>query len=260
MAEMPAAVLEALDRDGFYLFPNFLEPDCVAELTARLEQLYAAEGDRAGAEFRLEPGTRRLANLLDKDLTFSRLMDDPSILECVGHVLGPAFKLSSMNARSANPRSDSLQPLHVDQGLLPDSTGPCVFNVVWMLDDFTTENGSLRVVPGTHRSGINPAQTLNDPRAPHPDEVIVTGPAGSAVVMNAHLWHGGSANNTDWPRRAIHSFYCRRDKPQQQYQKGLLRPETVAQLNERQRWILAIDDPENDRLFTATPNMSGFLR
>jgi hypothetical protein len=49
--------------------------------------------------------------------------------------------------------------------------------------------------------------------------------------MNAHLWHGGTANRTSRPRLAMHAFYCRRDKPQQQYQKKLLRPEVQASLS-----------------------------
>ena len=52
----------------------------------------------------------------------------------------------------------------------------------------------------------------------HPREVLVTGP----IVVNAHLWHAGTANLTDKPRTALHGFYCRRDKPQQQYQKNLI--------------------------------------
>ena len=40
--------------------------------------------------------------------------------------------------------------------------------------------------------------------------------------MNAHLWHGGTANHSSAPRLAMHAFYCRDDKPQQQYQKQLL--------------------------------------
>ena len=44
-------------------------------------------------------------------------------------------------------------------------------------------------------------------------------PAVTVVVMNAHLWHGGTANRTSAHRRALHAFYTRWDKPQQQYQK-----------------------------------------
>lgn len=249
-----------LDRDGYLILPHFISTDQLENFRSRVDQLYQEEGDRAGSEFRLEPGTRRLANLGDKGDLFLELAAHPTILGYVHEVLGPGFKLSSLNARSANPNSNSHQPLHVDQGLLPDDRGNSVCNVVLMLDDFTPDNGALRVVPGTHKSGQNPVHSLADPAAPQPGEILVTGEAGTAVVMNAHLWHGGTANRTNQPRRAIHSFYCRRDKPQQQYQKRLLRQETIARLTPAQRQLLAIDDPLNDELSSATPNMSGFLR
>src|SRR5437870_1337827 len=69
-----------------------------------------------------------------------------------------------------------------------------------------------------------PQQALADPLADHPRQVLVAGTAGTVVVLNAHLWHAGTANRTSCPRTALHAFYCRRDKPQQQYQKKLLRP------------------------------------
>jgi hypothetical protein len=55
-------------------------------------------------------------------------------------------------------------------------------------------------------------------------------------------------------------FYCRRDKPQQQYQTGLLRPEVQASLSPELRWILAIDDPLNDQLSAAVTVRSGFMK
>ena len=54
--------------------------------------------------------------------------------------------------------------------------------------------------------------------------------------------------------------YTRNDKPQQQYQKALLRSETVAGLTPLQRRVLALDDVENDRLSSETTRMSGFLK
>jgi hypothetical protein len=244
-----------LTHDGYEVLPGFLSPTRVAALRDEVERLYAREGESAGSEFRLEPNARRLANLADKGKLFLDLIAVPEILAEVAHVLGPKFKLSSLNARSANPHSDSAQPLHCDMGAIPDERGYWVCNTVWMLDDFTEQNGALRVVPGSHRLGHLP------PGPAHPSEVLVTGKAGTVVVMNAHLWHGGSANGTEFPRRAIHGFYCRWDKPQQQYQKSLLRPETLGSLSSAQREILALDDAENDRLSSA-PDIprSGFLK
>jgi ectoine hydroxylase-related dioxygenase (phytanoyl-CoA dioxygenase family) len=101
---------------------------------------------------------------------------------------------------------------------------------------------------------------LDDLNAVHPEEILVTGSAGTVVVMNAHLWHGGTANRTAAERRALHGFYCRCDIPQQQYQKKLLRPETQAALDPALRKILALDDPVNDRLCETGSGQSGFLR
>ena len=244
-----------LAADGYTILPGFLTHARVEELVGAVELLYDAEGERAGSEFRQEPHCRRLANLVDKGALFRQLIAEPVVLAEIAQVLGPEFKLSSLNARSADAMSDSAQPLHADMGAIADERGFWVCNTVWMLDDFTETNGALRVVPGSHCAGRLPTGV-----EAVAGEVLVTGKAGTVVVMNAHLWHGGTANQTEAPRRAIHGFYCRADKPQQQYQKAMLRGETVARLTAEQRRILALDDEENDRL-SANPDVpvSGFL-
>ena len=257
---MTAAERDALDHSGYAVVENILDRDTVAEVRERVEYLYAAEGEKAGAEFRQEPGSRRLANLVDKGEIFERLIATPRILELVAHVLGPRFKLSSFNARSANPHSSEAQPLHCDAGALPDASGYWVCNTIWPLDDFTTENGATRVIPGSQNWAQLPQTVLTDPAAPHPREVLLTAPAGTVIVMNTHAWHGGTANRSGYDRRALHAFYCRFDKPQQQYQKRLLRPETQGRLSPQLRDLLALDDPLNDELSAVETKASGFLR
>lgn len=235
-------------------------PELLDSLRRRVDELFVIEGDRAGAEFKQEPGARRLANLVSKGQVFERVITAPEILECVAHVLGARFKLSSLNARSANPHSDCAQPLHADAGAIADETGYWVCNTVWMLDDFTRENGAIRVIPGSHRWGKLPQDTPANPAAARPDEILLTGRAGTVAVMNAHLWHGGTANRTGAPRRAVHAFYTRWDKPQQQYQKRLVSPEVQRRLSAELRKLLALDDPLNDQLSSETTGQSGFLR
>jgi ectoine hydroxylase-related dioxygenase (phytanoyl-CoA dioxygenase family) len=230
------------------------------ELRRRVDEVFAEEGENAGAEFKQEPQTRRLANLVDRGGIFQEIIAAPRVLEYVAHVLGPEFKLSSLNARSANPRSDWVQPLHCDAGAVPDENGYWVCNTIWMLDDFTRENGATRFVPGSHRWGKLPQTVLQDPSASHPEEALLLGRAGTVVVMNTHMWHGATANRSNAPRRALHSFYCRRDKPQQQYQKKLLREEVQRQLSPQLRWLLALDDPLNDALSSRLSGQSGFLK
>ena len=251
---------EQLDRDGYLVLENFMGDRLLGELRDRVEELFLCEGELAGAEFKQEEQTRRLANLVDKGEVFGRAIAAPEILEAVGHVLGPEFKLSSLNVRSANPQSTWVQPLHCDMAAIADERGYWVANTVWMLDDFTLENGPTRLVPGSHRWGRLPQDALADPKARHPEEILLTGKAGSVVVMNAHLWHGGTANRTDRPRCAMHGFYARWDKPQQQYQKGLLRAEVQKGLTPELRKLLALDDPRNDELSANVTRTSGFMK
>ena len=251
----------ALDELGYVELPGFMDSSLLQRLRSRVDELFREEGDSAGSEFRLEPGSGRLANLVAKGEVFEQIVAMPELLAYIEAVLGPNFKLSSLNARSANPlSSDSLQPLHADVGAIADHRGYWVCNTVWMLDDFTRLNGALRVVPGSHRWRKLPQHDLGDLKATHPQEQLVTGTAGTVVVMNAHCWHGGTANTTAFPRRALHGFYCRADKPQQQYQKQLIPAHVQDRFKPELRRILALDDAENDRISSTADRPSGFLR
>ena len=230
------------------------------ELRDATDRLFELEGESAGSEFKQEPGCRRLANLVNKGDVFRRVVVEPRLLRLMELVLGSEFKLSSLNARSAEPHNGLRQPLHADMGAIPDEHGYWVCNSVWLLDDFTYENGPLRVVPGSHRWRRLPQDELSDLTIAHPDEQVVTAPAGSLIVMNAHLWHGGMENRTAFPRRALHAFYTRSDKPQQQYQKQLLSTELQAELSPEHRRVLALDDVLNDEITQACSQRSGFLK
>jgi ectoine hydroxylase-related dioxygenase (phytanoyl-CoA dioxygenase family) len=248
-----------LDELGLVVLPDAIDRDFLGELNDRIDELFATEGDAAGAEFKQEHGCHRLANLVNKGNVFARVITSAAVLPYVARVLGD-YKLSSLNVRSVDPCSDVRQPLHADMGAIPDERGFWVCNVLWMLQDITVENGPLRVIPGTHHRKQLPQQVLADPSADHPDQVMVTGSAGTIVVMNAHLWHGGMENRSTSSRRALHAFYCRRDKPQQQYQKALVDEEVQRKLTPALRNLLALDDPDNDRVSRSVTTTSGFMK
>ena len=244
-----------LEEQGFLVLASFLPVERVERFRLRVDELYEIEGESAGSEFKTEAGARRLANCVDKGEIFEKVIETPEVLECIEAVLGPDFKLSSLNVRSASPNSNSGQPLHVDSGELPDEKGNAVCNSVWMLDDFTEHNGALRIVPGSHKWFRLPR-----PGEKVEGEILVTGKAGTVVVMNAHAWHGGTDNRTGRQRRAMHVYYTRGDKPQQQYQKKLVRAEVQARLSPLGRKLLALDDPRNDALCATGSGKSGFMK
>ena len=64
-----------LDEDGCLSLPGFFEPRLRERITSRIEELFAAEGEASGGEFRQEEGCRRLANLADKGEVFREMID-----------------------------------------------------------------------------------------------------------------------------------------------------------------------------------------
>jgi ectoine hydroxylase-related dioxygenase (phytanoyl-CoA dioxygenase family) len=217
---------------------NVLSAEEVSELNKRLAELTAAEGDRAGLEVHQEKGTDRLADLVNKDAIFEVCFSHPRVLAAIRHVLGE-FKLSSLNSRAALP-GQGRQGLHADFGGPVPPEGFQVCNSIWLLDDFTADNGATRVVPGSHRFGVTVREALTDGEAPHPDEVMLIAPAGTVVVFNSHLWHGGTLNRTSAPRRALHSYFTRRSRGQQLDQRKYITPETLTQLSPAARFVLDV--------------------
>jgi ectoine hydroxylase-related dioxygenase (phytanoyl-CoA dioxygenase family) len=231
---------EMLDEQGYLPLTGALGPGPVDALVRRFDELVIEEGDRAGLEAHQEEGTDRLADLVDKDAMFDLCWNNPHQLAAVSYVLGgQEFKVFSLNGRAALPGRGH-QGLHVDwsSAVAPGDYQIC--NSIWMLDDFTEDNGATRVVPGSHRWGRLPQDDMADPRQPHPDETLLVGPAGTAVIFNSHLWHGGTQNRTDKPRRALHSAFVRRDRKQQTVSRDYLRPSTYQRLSNAQRYLLEV--------------------
>jgi ectoine hydroxylase-related dioxygenase (phytanoyl-CoA dioxygenase family) len=229
-----------LDEVGFLAMEDVLDRGQITAIRARFDELVDLEGDRAGSEVHQEVGTNRISDLVNKGDVFDPCWTTPKQLAAIAHVLGwREMKLSSLNGRAALPGSGH-QGLHVDWSKGVDPGDYYVCNSLWMLDDFTADNGATRVVPGSHRWNQVPSQGMADPKDAHPDEVVVTGRAGTVVIFNSHLWHGGRLNRTDQPRHALHSYFCRRDQPQQTPQRKYLRPETTARISPAALYLLDV--------------------
>jgi ectoine hydroxylase-related dioxygenase (phytanoyl-CoA dioxygenase family) len=156
------------------------------------------------------------------------------VLSAVRHVLRRDFKLSSLNARDAEP-GHGHQSLHTDWEQPTDRYQ--VVNSIWMLDEFTPTNGATRIVPGTHRLLRHPDVD------PHPREIPITGPAGTVVGFNSHLWHGGTKNHSRRPRRALFAYYTARENPQQTNQQEFITPQTYRRLSPEARRLLDVESP-----------------
>ena len=236
-----------LEENGYLNLGILLNDEEVETVNSRLEELKRIEGENAGIELveskyirhPKEEGADRLADLVNKGEIFDIFYTHPRVLAGIACVLGKEFKLSSLNYRAAKP-GKGLQKLHVDWGNTVVNKKYKVCNSIWLLDDFTTENGSTRVVPKSHKLNMLPSQSLEDPFKEHPDEIKITGPAGSVFIFNSHVWHGGTNNHTQKDRRSIHSYFCCRDQPQQINQAKYITPKTANRIGKKGRYILDV--------------------
>ncbi|MBA3871040.1 MAG: phytanoyl-CoA dioxygenase family protein [Anaerolineae bacterium] len=230
---------DQLDRDGYLPLANILSAGQIAQMSKRTDEMIAEEGEGAGKEVHQEAGATRLSDLVNKDPIFEICFTHPRVLAAISHVLGGNLKLSSLNYRAALP-GYGLQGLHADWGGAVEPGDYYVCNSIWLLDDFTESNGATRIIPGSQRSGKVPRDVMSDPSQSHPDEILLTAPAGTVVIFNSHTWHGGTLNRTDKPRRAMHSYFTRRDQTQQLDQKAFIRPDTYERLSPAARFILDV--------------------
>jgi ectoine hydroxylase-related dioxygenase (phytanoyl-CoA dioxygenase family) len=236
-----------LNEQGYLIFKSLLSREQIESLLTRLEELWAAEGEKAGEENYIEPGVRRLANLASKGDLFREIYAHPQVLEVVKAVMGPEIRASMVNARDVPPYTGGRMPFHMDSdnGRHRDEKGYSAATAIWMLDPFTAENGATAFVPGSHLLGKSPKQVLADLNAPHPDELIVEGQAGDVLVFNGHCWHAGRPNLTDGHRRALLVHYLRADVPRPENRRQHLDPEHAAGLSARERNLLGLDDEPN---------------
>ncbi|RBM11986.1 hypothetical protein DEH69_21355 [Streptomyces sp. PT12] len=132
---------------------------------------------------------------------FLRLAEHPVALGLVASILGPGPLLSNLSANITHPGTGAMTP-HFDQDWAERPWPHALAaHAIWMLDDFTEENGATLVAPGSHLA-----------TEPPPDAHLVpaTGPAGTALLLDARVWHGTGRNTSaDDSRIGILAYYCR---------------------------------------------------
>ena len=188
-------VLTELDRDGYVVVHDALDARWVERLRRAFEGAeQEREQERGTQHVEVTPETLEWAS-------WHALREHPALLEAARHVLGERFAMTSLHGRNPLPGYGQ-QGLHADA--IPRATVEPfeVLTAIWMIDDFTLDNGATRVVPGTHRIASAIPKSFAQPTAKHPNERIVTGAAGSVLVLNGHTWHSGRKNESRGPRRA----------------------------------------------------------
>jgi ectoine hydroxylase-related dioxygenase (phytanoyl-CoA dioxygenase family) len=210
-----------VEQDGYAIVPNVFKTEEVQSLALTLESSNLPRS-RAGVRHLLShPAVMNVAN-------------DLRLLEIAQSILGDNAFPFKATLFDKSPETNWLITWHQDTALplrekqetpgwgpwstkegiayahAPATALEKVVALRLHLDDSTSENGPLRVVPSTHRRGI-----LSDEEV----EVIVGDatpiaclvPEGGIIVMRPLIIHASSKSQSDISRRVIHIEYATRN-------------------------------------------------
>ncbi|MFI5796306.1 phytanoyl-CoA dioxygenase family protein [Streptomyces sp. NPDC051677] len=194
----------------------------------------AEEEVREGTDYLYSNGSnQRVWSLFNRGETFLRLAEHSSALALMETALGPKPLVSNLSANITGSGGTAMVP-HWDQDWAERPWPHALAaHVIWMLDDFTVENGATLVAPGSH---------LLDGPPPEGTLVPATGPAGTALAVDGRIWHGTGANvSQDARRMGILAYYCRPWIRQQENMALSMTPEVQAGLSQQRRALFGLD-------------------
>jgi ectoine hydroxylase-related dioxygenase (phytanoyl-CoA dioxygenase family) len=226
-----------LDRFGYGLIKNCLSAGQASEIRERMREQAKAEREL----YTTVPEPQRLRFLPNKGLVFSDLILQPQVTEVIRHGFrGLEFCLSSM-AGTLTPQDLPAQMIHYDQITLPSYVPQAwVNNAIYMISEFTAENGATRVVPGSHVWGRGP-EVKRTPRGGNlgydGETVAIEGEPGTAFVFDGRLWHGAGPARVAG-RIAIVAFYMIPTLRQGENYPASLHPAVYDRLSDAQRTML----------------------
>ena len=195
----------------------------------------AAVASATGEDIKIGSTTTRVSDFVNRGAEFDGLYVFPPLLDACCRVIGRPFKLSSFHARTVRPGAPA-QELHAD--VRRDSADWPLLGFILMVDEFRSDNGATRFVPGSHRWSGTPEDTIADLRADHDEQVSACGHSGSLIVFNGSAWHGHTANRSSGPRRSLQGAFIPRHGRAGTDFAARMQPETRARLGPIAGYVL----------------------
>lgn len=226
--------LTGYDQDGYLLLEHLLSREEVERLLAELERVWAIHQSSREPEVIREPAgdaIRSIFRVHETNPIFNRLSRDPRILGAARQILGGDVYVhqSRINLKPGFTGKEfywhsDFETWHVEDGM--PRMRALSFSV--LLDDNLPFNGSLMVMPGSHRDyvaavGRTPKdhykESLRRQAYGVPDQnsltdlyqryglAMTTGAAGSVLMFDCNLMHGSASNITPLSRRNVFLVY-----------------------------------------------------
>ena len=207
---------EEIEEKGYVVLPDLITEKACDQYKVLLEDQYeiyapnyAGNAEATGHGLDNKSLEKTVYNLHNKDLSFFELFEHPEVLKILDFMLlEGSYKDSEPyylynNCARCPLKGNPGQQLHSDSRL-PGINYCIVANVLWALDDFTNDNGSTRIVPGSHK-----IKEFAEDGKIYDEEIRANVKKGSAIIFDANLWHGGGANIDGESRWALTLGYAR---------------------------------------------------
>ena len=225
--EKQSEIAEFYARNGYYVLENGFSAEEIQNLRDETVRICAGDfGDVAGAQGRLPNETddellRRYLCIHFPHKTSPLMLgalSQPKIVEALTAMIGPNVKcMQSMLFIKASGKPG--QAWHQDEDYIP--TRDRSLCGAWIaMDDATTENGCLWIIPGSHQPGVLWDQEWHGDRRfdcalesvnfPYSDEdaIPVEVKAGAVVFFNGYTLHRSLPNRAkSGYRRALVNHY-----------------------------------------------------
>lgn len=240
MSSIAEIVEEILGGKGYSVLPGLMSRDEAEEARsfALAEASQSNASGNSARNQRIKHGAAR--RLLHQGEIFERLVQQPILIAVAEALMGGDVTLSSYSCRVMWPGATEMG-MHVNYPYWamsgPYAVRPALMlQVIWMLQDFTEDNGATLVMPRSQMLATQP-----DAERFRRDAVIVTGKAGTAVVSHGLLWHDTSQNRTEEPRVSLLINYGNKVIRPLDSEISEVPPEVLARATPKLRQLLGLE-------------------
>lgn len=224
----PSADEAALEADfvrwGYCLVEDAMSPSQVRAQVERMTEQAAAERDLGvGIPTSRNDTAQLVNNLVLKGAVFrdavefkaSAAQRGPLVDRLLTKIMGEGFGLGCAHGSIVHT-GGGLQDLHVDQGGMPLPYPPFPFGslIIWCYTEFNLANGGTYIVPGSHRTAdgttsFHDGADLLSLVDGDPGLVAICAPAGTCILTDTRVLHGGGRRTAPGTRYAMRCHYNR---------------------------------------------------
>src|SRR6266446_5345858 len=205
-----SSLFDGLRSEGFAIVEEVLS-DSFIQITR--EAMYRAReamvGD-VGEERLLRAGESGVLRLMMKyDSHFLKFLEIPELLTIIDNTVSDTAIMHLQNGFILPPSPKGMTPgifqhrFHQDFPRFLNGYVASI-NIMFAIDEFSTENGATLIVPGTHQKTAVPDQDYLQANA-----IAIECPAGSMFVFDSTLWHAAGTNTSGKDRMAINHQFTR---------------------------------------------------